>query len=62
MERIQSIVHHPERYPIRKKEFRQVLIKVFPYLIIYKIDKNGNNVVIASIFHTSRNPKKKYRE
>ena len=59
-ERLHSLLQHPERYPIRKKEFREVRIEVFPYLIIYRIDKN--TVVIASILHTSRNPKKKYKE
>ncbi|TKK65690.1 type II toxin-antitoxin system RelE/ParE family toxin [Ilyomonas limi] len=62
MKCIHNIAQHPERYPIRKRAFRDVRIEVFPYLIIYRIDANRNIIVISSIFHTSRNPKKKYKE
>ena len=62
MNRIHSIAQHPERYPIRIATYREVRIKVFPYLVIYRIDKDTNTVVISSIFHTSRNPMKKYKE
>jgi plasmid stabilization system protein ParE len=34
----------------------------FPYIIIYSIDKVRNHVLVYSIFHTSRKPKKKYRK
>lgn len=61
MERIHNITQHPERYPLRNKGFREVLIEVFPYLVIYRIDKNKNTIAIASIFHTSQNPKRKYK-
>jgi len=50
----------PERYPERKSGFRETPIKVFPYLIIYRIQKRKRIVAISSIFHASRNPKKKY--
>jgi plasmid stabilization system protein ParE len=50
----------PERYAERRKGFRETPINVFPYLIIYKVQKRKRIVAISSIFHTSRNPKKKY--
>lgn len=40
--------------------FRETKIGVFPYLIVYKLQKRKKIVAISSIFHTSKNPKKKY--
>ncbi|MBI2966516.1 MAG: hypothetical protein HYY40_01715 [Bacteroidetes bacterium] len=42
------------------KNFREALLKRFPYLIVYEIVKD--KTVIHSFFHTSRNPKKKYKQ
>jgi|SRR4051794_4952388 plasmid stabilization system protein ParE len=60
--RIHEIEQHPERYPERKKSYRETMIKTFPYLIIYRIDKKEKLVIVSSIFHGKRNPKKKYRK
>ncbi len=59
--RIEAIEQHPERYAERKKRFHETKIKTFPYLIIYRIEKEDEFVIIASIFHTSRNPNLKYK-
>ena len=58
--KVQQIEKTPERYAERQKGFRETKINVFPYLIIYRIQKRKKIVAISSIFHTSRNPKKKY--
>jgi len=58
--KLQQIEKTPERYAERKKGFREARIKVFPYLVIYRIQKRKRIIAINSIFHTSRNPKKKY--
>jgi plasmid stabilization system protein ParE len=58
--RLEQIEKTPDRYAERKKGFRETKVKVFPYLIIYRIHKRKKIVAISSIFHTSRNPKKKY--
>lgn len=60
--RIHEIEQHPERYPERKKFYRETMIKIFPFLIIYRIDKKEKHVIVSSIFHGKRNPKKKYRK
>jgi plasmid stabilization system protein ParE len=57
--KVQQIEKTPERYPERKKGFRETPIKVFPYLIVYRIQKRKKIVAISPIFHTRRNPKKK---
>jgi len=35
-------------------------INDFPYLIVYKLYPGKNFVLVISIFHTSRNPRKKF--
>ncbi|MBD0279158.1 MAG: type II toxin-antitoxin system RelE/ParE family toxin [Flavisolibacter sp.] len=37
-------------------------VKIFPYLIIYRIHKRKKVIAIVSIFHTRRHPKNKYRK
>jgi len=46
-------LHYPEKY---LKKFRFALIHDFPFFIVFKI--KGDLVVINSVFHTSRNPKR----
>lgn len=58
--RITQIEANPERYPQRKHSFHETIVKIFPYLIIYRIEKRMKLIIITSIFHTSRNPRKKY--
>lgn len=58
--RLQQIEKTPERYVERRKGFRETKVKVFPYLIIYRIQKRKKIIAISSIFHIRRNPKVKY--
>ena len=49
---------NPEQYPIKYPgEIHSAVLDKFPYLIIYWIDKENNEVIVLSIFHTSREPK-----
>ncbi|MEO5947524.1 MAG: type II toxin-antitoxin system RelE/ParE family toxin [Chitinophagaceae bacterium] len=57
---IRKIEEQPERYPERRKNYRERLVEIFPYLIIYRIHKRKKAIFIISIFHTRLNPKKKY--
>ncbi|RNI36136.1 hypothetical protein EFY79_10625 [Hanamia caeni] len=58
---MESIIEHPERYPKKKSNFRQIALRTFPFIIIYTFYKKEGIIIINSIFHTSRNPRKKYR-
>ncbi|MFD2145568.1 type II toxin-antitoxin system RelE/ParE family toxin [Mucilaginibacter antarcticus] len=49
----------PSAYTNIKKDFRHIILKTFPYVIIFKIIKD--DVVIYAVFHTSRSPKKKFK-
>jgi hypothetical protein len=46
-------LHYEEKF---SKKFRFARTGVFPYVIVFKIKKQL--VVVNSIFHTSRNPKR----
>ena len=41
-----------------KKNYRQARLKKFPYVVVYEIIKE--EIIVFSIFHTSRDPKNKY--
>lgn len=56
---IQSILSYPESYPLEFDVYRKAVVKKFPFVIIYtKID---TVIFISAIFHTSKNPKKKFK-
>lgn len=59
-DRLRKIEHTPNRYPTRFKSYKETPVPVFPFLIIYRINKQKKLVRIVSVFHTSLNPKKKY--
>jgi hypothetical protein len=44
----------PLLYPIVESEARRVLLRRFPYAVIYEI--HGHDVVILACLHFSRNP------
>jgi plasmid stabilization system protein ParE len=61
-EAITSICADPYRYRNGYKNLRELPLKKYPYHVIYYIDDVRSIVVIVSIFHAKRNPKKKYRK
>ena len=50
------ITENPKHFEV-KNNYREAYIRKFPYLIIYRIEKN--KVVVYSVFNTPQNPKKK---
>ncbi len=57
---VHKIEETPIRFPIRFKSYRETPVPVFPFLIIYRINDKKKLIRIVSVFHTSRNPTKKY--
>jgi len=49
----------PISYNKIRKDFRQIILRKFPYVVIYKTIKE--KVVVYAVFHTSRNPNKKFK-
>lgn len=60
--KIQSITNNPYHYPEKAKRYHEAMVSVFPFLIAYKVYPEKKEIFIASIFHTSRKPGKKYRK
>jgi len=58
---VNSILKNPEAYQHRKGNTREFVVDKFPYIIVYRFMKNDNTIYILHIFHTSRNPKSKYK-
>ena len=51
---------HPEYFGKIKKNFRQAALKRFPFVLVYEIIKT--EVVVFAVFHTSRNPRYKFKD
>lgn len=62
VKQIQSISKNPLAYPSKNTNTRELKVEDFPFLIVYKVFPKKNIIYITSIFHTSRNPKKKHRK
>ena len=58
--KIDKICHSPFRYPKTYKHFRETPLRKYPYSIIYFFDEEKKLVVLTSVFHHKRNPRKKY--
>lgn len=50
----------PQSYAKIKSNFRQVVLQVFPYVVVFEI--LNHNVIVYAVFHTSRNPRKKFKK
>ena len=61
-EKIKSICINPLRYRNAYKYFRETSLKKYPFYIVYFVDENKRLVIISSVFHHKRNPKRKYKQ
>lgn len=57
----QKIEDNPDRYSTRIRSYKEVSVETFPFLVIFRVSKKANQVRVVSVFHTARNPTKKYR-
>ena len=55
-----KIEAQPALYSKTKKNFRQLRLKRFPFVVIYEILRS--EVVVFAVFHTSRDPKYKFKD
>jgi hypothetical protein len=51
------ITVNPKHFPQKRKPYREVFIKRFPFLVVYEITKK--KVIVYSVFNTWQNPEKK---
>ena len=59
---LKLICNHPQRWRNESDRFYELGVKKYPFSIVYKIDVVNELVLVGSIYHHSRNPKKKYRK
>jgi plasmid stabilization system protein ParE len=59
-EAIDTICENPYRYRKSYKELREVILKKYPFYLIYSIDEKKKTILIVSVYHQKRNPDKKY--
>lgn len=53
---IKILKTQPTTFSIRYSNVRCMLIKKFPFLVHFTIDKQLHTVVVFAVIHTSRNP------
>ena len=56
------ICKYPESYSFKKYQFREFIVKRFPFVVVYVYIESDALINILHIFHTSRNPKLKYKK
>ena len=60
-EKLKKITNNPQHYKNTYKNYREALVDRFPFLIVYIVAESAKEILIIAIFHTSRNPKIKYK-
>ncbi len=53
---------YPAQYRKTYKKFREIQLDKYPFNIIYLVDEIKMKVIISSIYHHKRNPKKKFKK
>lgn len=53
-----KIEKEPLHYALIKKQYRQIGLTKFPYVIVFEIIEK--HVIAYCVFHTSRSPRKKF--
>lgn len=58
---LKFIQKNPRVYSISRGKYREAPFGKFPFIFIYRIDQKNNKIVIVSVFHFKRNPRRKPR-
>jgi plasmid stabilization system protein ParE len=53
---LHRISHNPRMHGTVHGEVRKALVRRFPYIVLYLEDEDAGEVLIISVFHTSRDP------
>ncbi len=56
-----QISEHPKYYGKRHKNYREAKVENFPYMIVFEFFENKELIHISAIYHSKRNPKRKFR-
>ena len=55
-----KIEEWPLLYAIIEKDFRQIVLQTFPYVVVFETTES--DVIVYAVFHTSRSPRKKFKK
>ncbi len=58
--KIRMICAAPRLYRNVYKNSREVSLKKFPYSVVFFINEATKTIIITSVYHHKRNPKRKY--
>jgi len=56
------ICTYPNRWKNSYKNFHELQLKKYPFTIIYTVEEEKNLVIVSSVFHHKRNPRKRYKK
>jgi plasmid stabilization system protein ParE len=56
--KVKLVRSNPEAYAIRYKDIRMAMLKTFPYLIHFQLDKRDKVIAILAVFYGGEDPKK----
>jgi len=59
-EAIIAVCANPHRYKKSHNDLREIVLKKYPFYLIYLIDERKKTIIITSIYHNKRDPDKKY--
>lgn len=61
-EALDRVASNPHQFRNTYQQFYEIGLKRYPFAIIYFIDEHEHQIVVVSIFHYKRNPRKKFRD
>ena len=60
--KLEEIARNPETFSQKTKSgYREAVVEVFPYIIVYKLYKKKKVVFINSVIHQKKHPRKRTR-
>ena len=59
--KIEEIISNPRAYSLNKGTYRQAKIQQFPFVIVFGLNEKKRVIYISAVFHTKRDPRRKYR-
>lgn len=54
------IVDNPLQFPQYRTPYREAYLIKFPYIVVFEVEQF--EIIIFALFHTSRNPSKKFKK
>lgn len=54
---LQYVIKAPENFLLKRNQYREVVLRKFPYVVTYKIERD--KIIIFSVFNTHQDPSKK---